>query len=358
LGLTSPALVVLLVVAVIATLAGTLWWWPALAAPGLRTVALRIGALAVLQVSVLGLIFVTVNRSAEFYSSWSDLFGTEHASAAIVAVGSGTGSTIAPVKIISTTAVPVPGQRRAAGGRLQAVQVHGQLSGLTATGYVFLPPQRPRARKAPLPVVVVISDQITSQSAPYGAAQLAATAASQIAAGRLRPVMMVMLPATVGGRAGAGDQGCLDVPGGPQAATFFSADLPQVVQSAYQMAAGPPGWAVLGDSSGGYCAVQLAMSSSQVFSVAVAPPAEYTTPPGSGEFGGSPQIRTQDDLLWRLQHEAMQPVSVLFAGSGQARSFLSLVRPPMHATSLQRGTGSLPLAPALDWIGRTIGPQP
>jgi hypothetical protein len=359
LGLTSPALVVVLSAAVIVTLAAMLWWWPRLAVPGARAVVLRIAALAALQASVLGLIFVIANRSAEFYSSWSDLLGTDHASAAIVAVGSGPSRPVAPIKVISSTLVPVPGRHKGAGGRLQAVQIHGQLSGLAAPGYVYLPPQYPRAGKPakPLPVDVVISDRIGSQGAVYSAGQLAATAAGQIAAGRLRPVIMVMLPATVGGRVDATDLGCLDVPGGAQAATFFAQDLPQAMESAYQVVSGPAGWALLGDSSGGYCAVQLAMASSQVFSVAVAPPADYAAPPGSGEFGGSSQIRTQDDLLWRLQHQPMQPISVLFTGPGQARSFLSLVRPPMHAGWVTLAAGKWPLGPVLDRIGRTIGPQ-
>lgn len=118
-GLTSPALVVALSAAVIVTLAAMLWWWPRLAVPGARAVVLRIAALAALQASVLGLIFVIANRSAEFYSSWSDLFGTDHASAAIVAVGSGLSRPVAPIKVISSTAVPVPGRTRelAAGSR-------------------------------------------------------------------------------------------------------------------------------------------------------------------------------------------------------------------------------------------------
>src|ERR1022692_3036100 len=160
LGLTSSALVVLLALIVIAALAGTLWWWPRLAGPGLRTVAMRAAALCVLQASVISLIFVVANRSAEFYASWSDLFGTDQASGAIVAVGTGSSQTIAPVKVISAAPVPVPGRRRIQGGRLQTVQIHGQLSGLTAPGFVYLPPryQRAPATAAPLPVVVVISD--------------------------------------------------------------------------------------------------------------------------------------------------------------------------------------------------------
>lgn len=352
-GLTSPALVVSLIVAVIAALTWTLWWWPRLAGPGLRAVAMRIVVISALQASVIGLIFVVANRSAEFYSSWSDLFGTEHASGAIVAVGRGPSHAIAPVRVISSTPVPGPGRRKTPPGRLQAVQVYGQLSGLTAPGYVYLPPRYPRT--GPFPVVVVISDQVGTPGATYGAGQLAATAAGQIAAGRLRPLIMVMLPATVGGRAGAADQGCLDVPGGPQAATFFTQDLPQAMASAYHVVSGPAGWALLGDSSGGYCAMQLAMSSSQDFSVAVAPPADYTVPPGSGEFGGSPQIRTEDNLLWRLQHRPMQPISVLFTGSGPGQSFRSLVRPPMHVTSIPLAAARRPLAPVLDWTGAVLG---
>ncbi len=157
---------------------------------------LRIGALSALQVSVLGLIFVVANRSAEFYSSWSDLFGTDSASGAVVAVGLGSSQTAAPVKVISTAPVPVPGRRRTPGGQLQTVQVHGQLSGLTAPGYVYLPQRYPRAAGpgAPLPVVVVISDQLGSQSSVFGARQLAAAAAGQIAVGRLKPVIIDHAP--------------------------------------------------------------------------------------------------------------------------------------------------------------------
>ena len=168
---------------------------------------------------------------------------------------------------------------------------------------------------------------------------------------------MVMLPARVGSQADAADQGCLDVPAGPQVGTFFAQDLPQAVESAYRAVSGPAGWALLADSSGGYCAVQLAMTDSQVYSVAVAPPADYAVPPGSGEFGGSPQIAAEDDLLWRLQHQPMQPISVLFAGPGQARAFLSLVRPPMRVRSIPLTAGNWPLAPVLAWIGRTMSTQ-
>jgi hypothetical protein len=123
------------------------------------------------------------------------------------------------------------------------------------------------------------------------------------------------------------------------------------------VASTPGGWALLGDSAGAYCAVQLAMTNSQVFSAAAAPPGEFLAPPGRAESGGSAQIQAQDNLLWQLQHEPMQPISVLFTGPGAARQFRSLVRPPMRAGSIPLPAGAWPLAPVLDWIGATIGPS-
>src|ERR1700684_863530 len=80
------------VVAVVAAarLAAILWYWPRLAGRGVLPVVARIGALGVLQLSVLGLIFLIVNSSAEFYSSWSDLFGDQSGGGAIVAGQAGT----------------------------------------------------------------------------------------------------------------------------------------------------------------------------------------------------------------------------------------------------------------------------
>jgi enterochelin esterase-like enzyme len=361
LGLTSPALAVLLALAAAAAAAGALWWWRRLAGPGWRALVLRAGLLGLLQLSVVSLVFVLANRSAEFYSSWSDLLGTDHGSAAIVAVGSGPGQVAAALRVLSSAPVATAGKPRVAGGWLETVQIQGQLSGLTAPGYVYVPPHGaqawPPAPAAPrLPVLVVISDQLSSQDAPYSAQRLAATAAAQIAARRLEPILIVMLPARVGGPSGPADQGCLDVPGGVQARTYFAQDLPQAVESAYRVASPPGGWALLGDSAGAYCAVQLAMTNSQVFAAAAAPPGEFQRPPGPAESGGSAQLQAQDNLLWQLQHEPMQPISVLFTGPGAAQQFRSLVRPPMRAGSISLPAGAWPLAPVLDWIGATIGP--
>jgi enterochelin esterase-like enzyme len=361
-ALTSAALVAVLSVVTAALLVSVLRWWDRLAGRGARQVLLRIVALCAVHLSLLSLIFVVVNQSAEFYSSWSDLLGTDTGGGAITAAGTGSsqlaqyrpGRAASQVMVTGSSAVAASGPGGAGRGRLQVVRVHGQLSGLTAPGYVYLPGAYFRAggRAQRLPVVVVISSQVGGQAAPYGAGRLSATAASQIAAGRLAPLILVMLPASIGHR----DQGCLNVPGGPQAATFFAQDLPDALRSAYRVASQPSRWGLLGDSSGGYCALQLALTSSAAFSAAVLPPGRYTAPPGGRLDDGSPQLRAQDNLSWLLRHQPMQPISVLFAGQGSAQPFLSLASAPMRAASARLAGGSQPLAPLLDWIGRTLGP--
>jgi hypothetical protein len=354
-GLTSPALVVLLTVTTALLLAAILCWWPRLAVGGVRPVLLRITALAALQLSLLSLIFVVINNSAEFYASWSELFGTPSGGGGVItgqhaaAGGRGAAKAVAPVTVTATSPVTVPGPPAVAGGEMQTVTFHGQLSGLGVPGFVYLPPVYGAATPR-LPVAVVITGELNAAGRPYSAERLAATAARQIAAGKLEPLILVMLPARIGP-----DQGCVDVPGGTQAATFFTEDLPQAVGSVYR--AQPPAtrrWAVLADASGGYCALQLAMTNSETFAAAALPPGGYAAPPGPAEFGGSPQIRAQDDLTWLLRRQPMQPISVLFTGPGSAQPFLSQARPPMNVGQAGLDAGKWPLAGVIDWVGGVL----
>jgi Putative esterase len=361
-GLTSPALVALLTVATALLLAVILWRWPSLAPRGVRPVLLRIAALAALQLSVVSLIFVVINDSAEFYASWSELFGTASGGGGVITSehvpgGRDEDPAPAPLTVIASSAVTpgssAAGASPAAGGALQTVTFHGQLSGLSVPGFVYLPPGY-AATTPRLPVAVVISGQLNAPGQQYSAGRLAATAARQIAAGKVQPLILVMLPARIGA-----DQGCLDVPGGTQAATFVTQDLPQAVGARYRaQAPATRRWALLADSSGGYCALHLAFTSSETFAAAALPPGDYTAPPGPAEFGGSPAIRTQDNLTWLLGSQPMQPVSLLFTGPGSAQPFLSRARPPMHVGQAGLDAGRWALAGVIDWVGGVLRKPP
>jgi enterochelin esterase-like enzyme len=366
-GLTSLALSLLLVGLSLGLLVAIIVGWRRLAGSGLRPVALRTVSLIALQACVLSLIFVLVNRSGEFYSSWSDLLGADTGQGSVVASASVSSALVRPVVITSRLPVRVPGSR-VSGGSLDTVRFAGQLSGLTVTGHVFLPAGYGLARSATrYPVIVAISGGPGGTSSPYSAKRLADNAAALIAAGKLRPVIIAMLPAALS----AADQGCLNVPAEPAtassaarpavpAATFFAQDLPGMLKTAFRAGSAAGSWALLGDSTGGYCALQLALDDSWVFSVAVAPGGDYTRPPGSNENAGSPQLSQQEDLLYVLRSQPMQSVSVLLTGSGaadgQAASFVSQVHRPMRVSIAALDAGSWPLAGVLTWIGTALRP--
>lgn len=368
-GLTSAAFALVLGLAVAAGLAGVLLGWRRLGRPGGRGVAARAVSLCALQLGVVGLILVLVNRSVVFYSSWSDLVGSDSAGAAVRVAHAGRSRAADAVQLLDESAVTVPGVPGAA-GRLAAVRIHGQLSGLTVRGQLYLPPG-----PGPYPVIIAITGQPADGASPYAAENLAAAAAAQIASGRLRPVIVLILPAGParalprpagpgnGGRPGSGQAGpgCLDVPGGVQGQTFLTQDIPRVLQSRYHAAAAGT-WGLLGDRAGGYCSLELALSDSATFAVAAVPRGRYAGPPAM-QAGGSPQIREQENLLWQLRNQPAQPVSVLFAGPGASAGlgrdarFTALARPPMRVTSAGLASGRFPLAPVLDWLGAALRPR-
>jgi hypothetical protein len=370
-GLTSGALALLLALIAATTLAGVLLGWRRLSRPGARRVAARAAALCLLEAAVLSLVLVVANRYLLFYSSWSDLFGSDHASAAVRAAPAGRSGTAGMVRVLTESAVPVPGVPGSV-GRLAAVWIHGQLSGLTVPGQLYLPPgsgPAPGSARAagpapPYPVIVALTSQPAAGASPYAARNLAAAVAAQIAAGRLEPVILLVLSAGPGpagqpGRRWPGGPGCLNVPGGAQGQTFLDQDVPRVLQAQYHAAAAR--WAVLGDSAGGYCSLELALSDSAAFAVAAVPHGRYGPPPAA-QAGGSPQIQAQENLLWQLRNQPAQPVSVLFAGPGTgaglgpAARFAALARPPMRVRSAGLADGPSPLAPVLDWIGAALRP--
>jgi hypothetical protein len=353
-GLTSLALVFLLAGLVTLLLIGVLWGWPKLGGSGIRPIVARLAALCALQASVLSLAFVLVNRSGGFYSSWSDMFGRYTGGGQLVTLPEAAGRPSALVSVRATVPVRVPARvpgKSQPGGILESVVIRGQLSGLTATGYVYLPPGYPRSARsgAGYPVVVAVTGAPRDSTSPYGAARLAAAAAAQIAGGRMQPLILVTLPAGT-----STDPGCLNVPGGAQDGVFFGQDLPAAIGASYRVSAGPGGWALLGDASGGYCALQLALTNAATYSAAALPPAPYQAPPGPPAWDGSRQLRLQANLNWLLRHEPMQPVSVLFTGAGQGHPLLSLVRAPMRAESTPLAGGPSPLGPVLSWLGQVL----
>ncbi len=402
--LTSGPFLALLSVVAAATMTAAIALWPRLARRKATHAAARTGLLIASQLTAIVAVLGGLNAYFSFIVSWSDLVGI-HASATSQARAAGAGGALAPI-VVTHTQIPSgpaaqkaphatptpghqttsahqtpPGHRKAGAGNLAAsaaasgeiltVQIRGERTGIAVPrSYVYLPPQyfqRAYAHRL-FPAVLVLTGYPSDPRSEITRLNLPGAAAAGIASGRLQPTIFVMMFSSVDMPR---DTECTDIPNGPQAETFFAQDVPLAVEQSFRVATGAGGWAVMGDSTGGYCAVKLAMMHSDRFAAAVSLSGYYTAiqdfTTGS-LYGGSASYRSENDLFWRLGHHPFPPVSVLLTSSRVGEDdyqptlrFLSMVRPPMHGYALVVPVGGhnfrtwkREIGQALDWLSQRL----
>ncbi|WP_066933371.1 alpha/beta hydrolase [Microtetraspora fusca] len=369
-ALTSITLQVFVAALAVAALAATVWLWPRLSGKGWLPVTGRIGVLVADQILTLAALGLALNSYFAFYASWSDLLGTDTSTAPIIpaaAAAAGAGQ----VQVVDSTPVasPRPGSGHS-GGRLEEVVVSGPRSGLSAPAYVYLPPQYFEKKYATtrFPVIVALTGYPGDAKNLVTRLNLPQRAAGLIAEHQIRPTIMVLMRPTV---APPRDTECVDVPGGPKAETFLSTDLQHAISTAFRTGTDAQSWGVLGGSTGGYCALKLAMKHPEVFSAAVSLSGYYhgLIDVTTGDlFGGDKRLQNEHDLMWRLAHLPAPPVSVLVTSSetGEAnykatKAFLAAVKPPMQASSLILPSGghnfatwNRELPEALPWLAQQL----
>ncbi|WP_405010703.1 alpha/beta hydrolase [Kitasatospora sp. NBC_01539] len=369
-GLTSGTVLAIAVAVAVLILAATVVWWPRLSRPTWAAVLGRITALLTCQLAVLCAIGLVANNYFAFYSSWDDLLGTGDTGP--VSVQAAADDRQAPRPVVKAELL---GQEQVQGGnggpdqvgQVQSVRITGSVSGLATDAYVYLPPQyfQPAYAQRRFPAAVVMTgfpgdakNLITRLNYPAAALQ-------SVQAGRMRPTVLVLMRPSP---AMPADTECEDIPGGAPSETYFTRDVPAVVAASYRVTTSPSGWAVMGNSTGGYCALKMAMRHPEVFPTAVAMSGYYKAAEDAttGDlFRGSAQRRNEADLMWRLQHLPQPRISVLLAGSQAGdggyrqgtEAFQQAVRAPMTANTAwvpQGGhnfrTWTQLLAPSLEWM--------
>jgi S-formylglutathione hydrolase FrmB len=421
--LISGQFVALLSLVAAATMAAAVMLWPHVAARKGSHAAARTGLLIATQLTAIVAVLGGLNAYFSFIVSWPDLLGI-HASATPapedisrsaavatpiiitrtqVAPGAGAaqgthrrdGQTLpAPhttpalppsaTSPVATSPATSPGATSTAGraadrGEILTVQIRGERTGITVPrSYVYLPPQyfSPAYAHRLFPAVLVLTGYPGDPRAEITRLNLPAAVAAGIAAGRLHPAVFIMMFSSVDMPR---DTECTDIPGGPQAETFFSEDVPLAVEQTFQVATGAGGWAVMGDSTGGYCALKLAMTHSDRFGAAVSLSGYYSAVQDfttGSLYGHSAAYRAENDLFWRLGHLPPPPVSVLLTTSRAGESdyqptlqFLSMIRPPMHGYGLILPVGGhnfrtwkRELGQTLAWLSQRLtassGPDP
>jgi S-formylglutathione hydrolase FrmB len=336
-GLTSDKTLASAILLAVLLFAGTVWLWPRLARRNWRSVSGRVGLLLATQLALFACLGIAVNQAFGFYASWADLFGTE-TDQGVVVDHAGAG----PVQLMATSQVHgMGGSLPRTSGQIQQVGIVGPTTHITTPAYVYLPPEyfQPRYRTRTFPVVVVLSGYPGTARALVDKLHYPRTAQHLVKDGRMRPTILVMLRPTV---APPRDTECVDVPRGPQTETFFAKDLPDAVRAHYRAAAKPGGWGIVGDSTGGYCALKLAMHHPGVYAAGAGLSASYKAPldATTGDlFQGDRKLQNRANLWWFLKHEPAPDTSLLVtsskAGETNYRATLRFIA-SVQATNLTR----------------------
>lgn len=363
-GLTSKAFVLLCVVLAVGAPVAALLLWPRVGGPRLARGAQRLALIVACQVTAVAVLAVAANDSFYFYTSWSELLGTGGTPAAANGVLS---SRTGEAQRVLHGFRSHPG---VAGGLVLDHTLVGARTGLRASALVYLPPQYadPRYAHTRFPVVTVMQGYPGNPRLWLTRLPLPQDMAQEVRAGRARPFVAVLVQETV---VPPRDTECADVPHGPQVETFLAKEVRADVIRAFRVRSDRAGWAMMGDSTGGFCAVKMAMRHPDLYGSAVSVSGYFralldgTT---GALYGGSARLRDLNSPLWRLQHLPAPPIAALVTGSRQERTypqtaaFLRLVRPPMQVSSIIAPTGGhntrawrAVLPQVIDWLGQRFG---
>ncbi len=366
-GLTSKKVLLLAVVIAVALFILTIWLWPRLSKGNWRAVIGRIGLLLATQISLFASIGLFANNSFGFYASWADLFGQEQAPGVVTDYESGPNGT--KLKMLGTQRVSVPGGSQPRGRRADRQgpgprrDVEDQQPGVCLPAAAVLP-AGVRAQKK-FPAAVVLTGYPGTAEALYKKLHFPQTQHDLVKQHKTQPTVLVMMRPTV---APPRDTECMDIPRGPQTETFFTRDLRTDISTHYRIGTEAKSWGIIGDSTGGYCALKMTMRHPEAYSTAVGLSANYRAPldATTGDlFGGDRQLERENNLLWRQQHLPAPPVNLLVTSSKQGEPnyrhtlrFIEQTKSPSRVASIILDSGGhnfntwrREIPAAMDWLG-------
>lgn len=382
-SLTGTPFVVLAIVVAVATMAVIAMRAPR-TAPGVTGAVRRFAMLFVSQVCCLFALFIVLNSHFDFWLTWGDMLGTAVHKASVPhgrqhesALADSSMSTSGPPSArVGKLVVGVhdhfvkSNQLRSGHGRLESVAIRGPASGINANAYVYLPPQYLLAadRGRRFPVSIVLAGYPGDAHNLVSLLDLPRMAANEIVRGRMQPTIFVLMASAVDTPR---DTECTDIPGGPQVETFFAQDVPNAINSAYRTEPQARGWSMMGYSTGGYCALKIAMRHSDRFRTAAALSPYYHSLQDftTGElYAHDKGLRNENDLLWRLQHLPPPPINMLVTTTRlgdhdypDTLKFIRMVRAPAHIAYIELPVGGhayptwqQELPATLDWLGAHV----
>jgi enterochelin esterase-like enzyme len=368
-GLTSRTFLIFAIVLAVGAPVATMLLWLRVRGPGPVRGLQRLALIGVCQLTALAVAATVVNNTFYFYSSWADMLGTSR-----VVAGSSNGRLPAAAAVESDRIAAA--RRGQPGGSLGVVlsqTIHGVASGLSAPALIYLPPQyfQPQYAKTRFPVVLVMPGYPGNPQMYLTRLPVAQVMQNEVQAGRAKPFIAVIIKETV---VPPRDTECANVVNGPQVETFLAKDVRTQLSQVLRTRTDRQGWAMMGYSTGGFCAVKMVMQNPTLYGSAVGLSGYYNALLDSTTgnlYGGSTALRNENSPLWRLRNLPAPPVAVLATISAQERTypetaaFIRAARAPMKVSSVIAPTGghntrnwSAMLPHAMDWLGQKFGSAP
>ena len=248
----------------------------------------------------------------------------------------------------------------------------GASTGLSTHAVVYLPPQyfQSAYRDYKFPAAIVSTGYPGDVSGLEDRLKYPYRLLTGINSHQDKPIVLVMTqpsPSSVGGV----DTECTNVPGGPQVNTFWAQDIPRALEDQYRVTSAAAGWGIIGDSTGGDCALKVTLMNSDKFTVAASLSGDYDAPQDitTGDLYATQQFRDLNNVMWRIEHLPKPPVSLLLTSSRAGESdYADVLRfqqltagTPTRTSTLIRNEGghnfstwNAEIPPALQWLTNTL----
>lgn len=341
----TPLLVLMAAAAAVGPVALVLWLRRRPSPASWRATLARFGLVLTCQFLAVLTLFLWVNNTYGFYTSWSDLAGHSSGSATI-----------------RTNGLVSQGD-----GRTQILTVAGS-RGTNGSHQVlvWLPKQydEPSARTKRFPVVMVLPGQPSTPEAMFAHYEFASAATAAIDGGQVKPFIAVFPPLMTDPPR---DTECTDVPRGPQAETWLSRDVYQAIPRTLRVDTAP--WSAIGWSTGAFCAAKLLLHRPNQFAAAAGFGGYYETLTDhttGNLFGSHAAVKRHNSPLWLYQHGGLHTRRLLVVtgrqdhGSyAQTMRFLAATRGDPAVSSLVFPTGGhnyhnyrILLPAVLQWLGK------
>ncbi len=314
--------------------------------------AVAVGLSVLMAAATVG---IAVNRQVYAYTTWADVFGD----------GGGVARHVA--------SPPVLGSGGARGSEVLGMSVRGGHSHVTLPAYVYLPAGYRSDAHRRFPVIETFAGYPGSPVLWLRALEIQRMLDTEISTGRMPPTIAVIPYQT---DPPGHDSECVDAVGGASFDTFLGVDVPEAVAARFRTRVDRFGWATLGVSTGGFCAVNLALRHPDQFGVAVSLSGYFSalTDRTTGDlYRGNTKVRDENSPLWRVRHLPVPQLSIFLGCAAddrsavqQVRDFASVAPPPISLTQLiikqggHSGNVWKAMEPVvLDWIARHLaGPLP